>query len=61
MTSAQAIVIVSNIRKRAFKKKVLGSTQLAIFSHHGINPELRRRMHSPIPDEDFCLKLACKK
>jgi hypothetical protein len=38
MTSAEAIVIVSNIRKRAFKKKVLGSTQLAIFSHHGINP-----------------------
>jgi hypothetical protein len=38
MTSAQAIVIVSNIRKRAFKKKVLGSTQLAIFGHHGINP-----------------------
>ena len=51
MAWAQAIVVVPNIRERAFKQKILGPTQLAIFSRHGINPVLRRRTHSPIPDD----------
>ena len=61
MARAQAIVIVPNIRERAFKQKVLGSAQLAIFSRHGINPIWTvSPVASPIPGEDFYLKLACK-
>lgn len=57
MARAQAIVIVPNIRERAFQQKVLGSAQLAIFSCHGINPIWTVSPDaSPIPGEDFCLK-----
>jgi hypothetical protein len=38
MAWAQAIVVVPNIGKRAFEQNVLGSTQLAIVSRHGVNP-----------------------
>ena len=38
MARVQAVVVVPNIGKRAFEQNVLGSTQLAIISCHGVNP-----------------------
>jgi hypothetical protein len=38
MSTAQTVIIVTNIREGALKQDAFGSAQLAIRSRHGINP-----------------------
>jgi hypothetical protein len=38
VATAQTVVVVPNVRERAFQQKVLWPAQLAILSGHGFNP-----------------------
>ena len=47
MSTAQAVVIVTNIRQDALEHDAFGSAQLAIRSLHGINPSQLASTHPP--------------
>jgi hypothetical protein len=40
MSTAQTVIIVTNIGEGALKQDAFGPAQLAIRSHHGINPSI---------------------